>query len=638
MSPFRSALACSIAAVGLVALSEAPAQAQAQARAGSHALPFGGLHPGQFDVLNQQVPVRVVFVGYTPQQIDKAEFAGYLPATYKPVVRYPQFYGLQGRDLGLAYGFRHSVEFKSQAFNNRFFAALTAMGKKGAPTAFQLAYNAQTKNVLDVGSEVLYIDAPAVERWLKRNDARDDKGYTIYFVNWYGRPDFKFHVYEKTDEPDPDTKYNFGAERASRRMIAWGGSSSRLWFYDLSAGPESWAGNYNLDNANLDGDLYPDYRIPPIWEYAAGAYRDPSGLSGDLGLVARFVAVNLLFTNSPLYDPLVTAPGLLGAKVAHVAMLENDADPKTTGLDHFDARFMKARFQEFQPYYPWRVGETLTNPIDSGAKAALDTFSYNDVTPGCWNAFGTPFAAMFCYFDENRATYFPAYGPRDYVGGIASFNTSLDSLGVQAGLLGFADDNWIDGTPSYVFTFGGPEYRESGYGFTSTAVHEFGHHIGMSHPHDGYDSELTELTGDLWDYGASGDLYFAWSGDESDTVMQYISVSNGFGQFDQDNSHRWETAGYLNWSNALAEAVVSHPQSHRVRALVAAADLMAAHGTSQFRKWNYLESAAAMRQAYQFLLAAAGNIGATSPALERARTRMPDAPRRQTCTVRFPNQ
>ena len=204
MSPFRSALACLIAALGLIAFSGAPAQAQA--RSGNHALPFGGLHPGEFEVLSQQVPVRVVFIGYTRDQIDQAEFASYLPATYKPVVRYPQFYGLQGRNLGLVYDFRHSVEFKGPAFNNRFFAALTAMGKKGAPTAFQLVYNAQTKNVLDVGSEVLYIDAPSVERWLKRNDVRDDKGYTIYFVNWYGRPDFKFHVYEKTDEPDPDNE------------------------------------------------------------------------------------------------------------------------------------------------------------------------------------------------------------------------------------------------------------------------------------------------------------------------------------------------------------------------------------------------------------------------------------------------
>ena len=32
----------------------------------------------------------------------------------------------------------------------------------------------------------------------------DTTDYTIFFVNWYGRDDFKYHVYTKTDEPDPD--------------------------------------------------------------------------------------------------------------------------------------------------------------------------------------------------------------------------------------------------------------------------------------------------------------------------------------------------------------------------------------------------------------------------------------------------
>ena len=34
--------------------------------------------------------------------------------------------------------------------------------------------------------------------------------------------------------------------------------------------------------------------------------------------------------------------------------------------------------------------------------------------------------------------------------------------------------------------------------------------------------------------------------------MHYIAVSNGFGRHNQDNMYRWETAGYLNWANALA--------------------------------------------------------------------------------------
>ena len=113
-------------------------------------------------------------------------------------------------------------------------------------------------------------------------------------------------------------------------------------------------------------------------------------------------------------------------------------------------------------------------------------------------------------------------------------------------MLGFADDNWVDGTQSHVFMFDTPEDRALGYGFTTTGIHEFGHHIGMSHPHDGYDSEQ-EL-----DFDSSGPFEFAWSGDESHTVMHYLALSNGFGMFDKDNQYRWEMAGYLNWSNAVA--------------------------------------------------------------------------------------
>ena len=65
-----------------------------------------------------------------------------------------------------------------------------------------------------------------------------DKSYTIYYINWYDRPDFQFHVYTKTDSPDPDTGYNFGLLRQTRKMVAWGGSHGRTWFYDLSAGPD----------------------------------------------------------------------------------------------------------------------------------------------------------------------------------------------------------------------------------------------------------------------------------------------------------------------------------------------------------------------------------------------------------------
>jgi hypothetical protein len=634
------AVSCVRAVLTLVLAAAAASSMSAHSQesmAGTSRPRLAGLEPGTFEVLRQAVPVRIVFVGYSPEQLNMTDFKAWLPATYKPVVRYPQYYGLQGRDTGLLFEFRYSFEFKGPQFTDRFFGALTSMGRTGRRTAFQQLYNDQDHNILDVPDEVLYLDAPSVEAWLQRNDGgHHDRGYAVYFVNWYGRPDFRFHVYGKTDEPDPDTGHNFGRLNDSRRMTAWGGSSSRIWFLDLSAGPEAWTGSWNVDDEDLDGDGVYDSRITPIWEYAEAGYALPEWLGNDLGVVTRFVAINLLFTSSPLYDPMGTAPGAGGGKVAHVAMLEDDGDAGRSGLEYLDTAFMRARLRELQPYYSWRVGKSVTDPIDAPAKAALDTFRTfwtGEFMPGCWQGYGAPLAQLFCFFFENEATYFPSYRPDDYVAKMAAFNAST-----RIGFLGMADDNWTDGTQSFTYVFNDPELRDAGFGFTSTGVHEVGHHLGLSHPHDGYDSEWSAELGRPFDYGATGPFYFVWAGDESDTTMNYLFTSKGFGQFSRDNAHRWETAGYLNWSNALADAVLVHPEASRVMPLVGAADLLVVYGKAQFRNWNYLESATALRRAYQLLLTAAERIGASSTAIAQARTPLPDPRHHIVCIPRFLKQ
>ena len=581
------------------------------------------LRPGEFVVQEQVVPVNIVLIGYNPGQIDDQRLLQALPATYSPIVRFPLFYGLQGRDVGLQFRFTYRVVRKNRSFENRFFSFLAQTGTTGPLTLFQQQYNDQKKNVLDVAGPVLYIDAPTVEQYLEDHDGFDEPGYTIYFINWYNRDDFQFHVYTKTDEVDPDTSYNFGVQRASRKMIAWGGTSSRAWFYDLSAGPESWTNNWIVD------DNQENYHMPPVWEYRARGYRPPSRLSADLGLVARYVGIDLLFTTSPLYDPLVTAPDVGGSKVAHVAMLEDD--PASSGPQFIDTAFMRRELRRFEPYYPWKVALTDTDPVDPGAKRALNIFASLLVEDDCWNDFGDTFAQLFCYFTANLTKYIPAYASRDYVGEIFAYNTTAANLGDQFGLLGFADDNWVDGTQTHVFMFDSAEYRNLGYGFTTTAIHEFGHHIGMSHPHDGYDSEQGI------DFGPEGPFEFAWSGDESHSVMHYLALANGFGVFDRDNQYRWETAGYINWSNAVLGDILRHPEAYRVSALIEAADDRAKAALKAFRNWDFLEAVTAAREAYTLVARAARQIGAPTPTLDAARRSLPEVVvPRIICVIRNP--
>jgi len=595
---------------------------------------FDGLQPGAFVTFKQTVPINLVLIGYDRRAVDRDDLLKELPKGYDPLVRNAQLYGLPGRNLGLHYDFRYRVRDASSRFEDQFFGYLKDIGKAGPLTSFQQQYNDQQKNVLDVTGPVLYVDAPATEQWLTahNNDLGIDnqRGYTIYFINWYSRKDFKFHVYTKTSEPDPDTGYNFGEQRPSRKMIAWGGSSSRSWFYDLSAGPEAWTSNFDVDNADIDGNGVDDYRMPPIWEYSSKGFRKPSKLSGDLGKVARFVGIDLLFTTSPLYDPLVTAPGVGGDKIAYINVLEDD--PTSRGTDWLDSKLALDKWKEFEPYYGWRVRVKDRKPIDANAQKALHIFGGSLVQDDCWNAYEDTFAELFCYFDANRSKYIPHSAERNYVGGIFAFNTTDEALS-GTNLLGFADDNWADGTQSYVFEFDTAGDREFGYGFTTTTIHEFGHHIGMSHPHDGYDSELH------LDFDGADAYLFAQSGDESATIMSYIDLSTGFSQFDRDNMYRWETAGYINWSNELLASILASPNASKVSGLLEDADQHAKQARDSFNGWEYLDAVTHARQAYEDIANAAAKLGIAPPARVLARAAAPmSTPKRPPQPIPYPTE
>ncbi len=278
---------------------------------------FDHLDPGGQPRLEETLPVNVVFIGYDRDAVREDEFRRGLPDAYKPVVRQRLFYGIV-EELGISHGYRYKIRYADRTYEDRFFRELKRLARPAPLTSFQEEYNAQVNNALDVTDNV-HIDAPAVERWLARNAPAgvDTRRNTVFLINWYDRPDFRFHVYTKTNEPDPDTGYNFGKLRDSRKLVAWGGttaedeenglgSTRRVWFHDLSAGPESWAGSWNVDNSDLDGDGLADYRIPTAWEY--GAYRPRAALTGDLAKLTRYVALDLLFTTSPLYPVELPTP------------------------------------------------------------------------------------------------------------------------------------------------------------------------------------------------------------------------------------------------------------------------------------------------------------------------------------------
>ena len=64
----------------------------------------GGVSPLVFE---QNIPINPVFLGYDQNALDKKAILSQLLPTYSPIVRYPAFHGLPGRNMGLKFNFNY---------------------------------------------------------------------------------------------------------------------------------------------------------------------------------------------------------------------------------------------------------------------------------------------------------------------------------------------------------------------------------------------------------------------------------------------------------------------------------------------------------------------------------------------------
>lgn len=560
------------------------------------------MQPGAFREISQQLDVNVVFVGFAPGSIDQAAFLGALPASYRSIYRYPNAYGNK-QSTGNRFGFSYNVVHAPAAYANQLFVQLSSIAQPQPLTLFQDLYNSQPGRGATVVANH-WIDAVTVEQWLAANPPAgvDTSKYTIYFINWHGDAGFKFHVYTKTDTPDPDTGYNFGLLRASRKIVAWGGTPAagggparRVWFYDFSAGPESWAGNYDISNADIDGDGAADYRIPAIWDYGPGRYRALGELTGDAARLTRFVAINLLFTTSPLYKPAISPPKLPGNINVDVNLYQGD--PASNARLWFKPQFVTGALGGLQRHNTF-TADVSDQAFDGRPYQTYLCFLFDQSCYGN-RLFGIAFGDLFLYHDDHLLKFLEGNGQYE----VPVFNYNTPDAISTGGLLGFADDNWRDGTQSYAFGFVSPATRAAGYGLSTTTAHEVGHHLGMSHPHDGYDSELDV------DYGPGGPSYFAWAGDESNTIMAYLDLSDTFSQFDRDNMDRWLTAAYINQANSVLASVYKSPRVNQQAVALIAADAKASEALTHYQAMNYAAAVTSAKTAYAGVLAAAAAIG-----------------------------
>jgi hypothetical protein len=603
MNRMRRVIASAVAVLLAATLAAAPAAASAEPQPAE----LHTIRPGEEVVVDSPIRVNLVMVGYQPEAFDVDRLLVGLPATSRPVVGQPaRRYGVLD-EVGLEHRYEYVPRFAGAQFDDAFFAHLAATGTTAPAALHTQWYNDQQHNVLDVPSEYLHVDAVATEQWLEQQAARRlgvaPEDYTVFLINWWGRPDFRFHVYQANGEPDPDTGIDQGAQPWAQ-LMSWGGSTGRSWFLDLSAGPEYWQTSFEVDTADVTGDGEMDYRLPPVWEYGNTAgYRPFDDLEGDLASAVRHVAINGLFTASPMYDPTHYVPAPDGARVVDIALFQGD--PGQDALDLIQPDVIGEQLTALAPSLDTQV-RVADRPLTEEERRTLHITGGTLQEDDCWNRYGSPGAQLFCWFTDRAEQYWPPAASGDAV--VRGLTFTLTDADFEAfGNPGLALDDRIDGTPSLFSTSASPYYQQYVGGHTHRVLHSGGHMLGLWHGYEGYDSEAQTFLQPV------GDLYFMWLGDAVQSPMSYLFNHHRFGVFNRDNLDRWMVSGLLNRANRDSEAILQSPSGgdREVRRLLRQADRTFARSLDTFARGWWDRAAALAIEAYDDVQRAAARAGTT---------------------------
>jgi hypothetical protein len=573
---------------------------------------FSNLDPGGPANLVEEVPVNIVFVGYEEDTLNLDDFLAVLPTFHNPVILFRRAAGTN-EEVGIHYTYDYNLTFTDEAFEDNFFEELSqlAVPQTGPRTIsiYQAAYNQQALRSVDIDQNYL-IDAPSVEKWLAANPPPgvDTGRDTMFFVNWWGRPDFKFHVYTDNHDPDPDTGFAWG-NLDSRWRISFGGTTQddeetglgalgthRIWFHDLSAGPDFLTGNWDVDHADLDGDGLTDAWAPPIWDYLE---RFPGSIGNDLGVLARLVAVDSVFTASPVYPPYLTFPRMPESVNLDINVYE--------GWKGFDASESAVRPEILREELNELVRVPMTIDVQDLKFEGQALASFENWLRGVphYVGLGNTQADANLVYQEAAHLNDRLDGGGEYEAVAAVY--ALDGRENQNNpYIGIAEPNYYDGTQSYTFAFVDPNFGQR-FLATATLIHEYGHHFGLMHPHDAYDSEFDSFISP-GTRGASA-TQFMWTGTEVNSVMSYSFLNNDFSQFDHDNFNRFWAAGYIKSANAILPGILASPHAAAATAELSLADLEVSLAKAALAAHDYPATFDHAKLAYEHVFAGAQAAG-----------------------------
>ncbi len=381
----------------------------------------------------------------------------------------------------------------------------------------QVPYGVDTKPIcLDFGCGMYkinykWIDASLVEEWL-HSKGLTSEGYTIFFIRPPATHMQYLHNYGITTE-DADTDKQFTQEG----MMGFGGKY-RFYFIDLTAGPS----------------YYPDPPIPTVARTFHKNIFDIPNEEDYQKLVSNYIndATLLLYTPSYLYEPTYKSNYMLDIFIIDQTSGKSFA---TIAAKYVTSNKLVSNMKSLVPYSEWKVkiegksfdwlprelGRAIIRSMSFDTERGIDTISINSATLPVeldkWKKSNlTPQQVEDLEKEKETTIYLPV------------IILVLDAYAyVDDGALGIALPDVNDPRVACCVLIATDKnlLLDFDAGLTSVTVHEVGHMLGLTHPHDGYREDLKDGWFQNW--------FFDWSS----TPMTYAGpIGYGCGEWDDDDS------------------------------------------------------------------------------------------------------
>jgi len=566
----------------------------------SPAVSAKGQNSGMIITREAPLTIRIVLVGFDPDTID----LDYLSWKGNTIQEIANNVISTGNVTGVNYKFNYEFVFAPPEFNRTFTKFLKSIEVRKA------SYNPWFRSL----AQNYFYDSLEVESWLLENNAGyggfPANGYTFVYMNMTGLPSITEaqletqnamattpHYYSR-NYTDIDLDYKI---RYREFAVAWGGRS-RLWFMDLSAGPEFWTWSQGGGIPHIPIQLAIDlYRINIHTAY--GQQWLTQYLSDYI-----YEAVLNLATPTFVYQPTFSRHyDIIVNVIDNRTEDEKQAVPIDTTIR---PDIIQNAFAELLPYANvtietrfispaedlalQKIMETSTvhPPEDTGISPFVDTRPIYRFLEEHLSQFAGPLRS-----DINEVTLpvfafaFPAgmyfgYTNKWYVASMKTYDTNF--LGISLGdlsLIGITQNEFLRGD-----TVGQPG---KGLGLTQTIIHEVGHSLGLPHPHQ-----------------------FGYLEDFESSPMSYWSYEYNFSQFDKDAINRAHADELINsaiGNLTIARNLLTGRLDFNLAGLKADyANSVLEIALQQYGRMNYVEAVQSAEAAAQ-LSAEAANSLASSP-------------------------